>query len=140
MSRSVVKSDLDAVRQIAAAQAAKQAPDAAEEEVEAPVVLGRSRGDEFPIYFYNSRYPNEYFYEPNDANKHAGSAARGFTGRTFGFERGQFIATEKWQADILRKVPHVFEADSDEVHICEACGYGTRSFRDYKFHTKQHLT
>jgi hypothetical protein len=90
------------------------------------------RKDDLPIFFYNSRYPNEKFIDPGDSNRDAP--------RSFKFARGQFIAREQWQVNILRKKPHVYEADFDEdLTPCDICGYTTRSLRDYSVHMQKHI-
>lgn len=92
----------------------------------------KSTSSELPIWFYNARYPNEKFVDPKDKNRDAP--------RSFKFARGQFIAKEPWQVEILRRKPHVFEADFDEdLDPCEVCGYTTRSLRDQQAHMRSHL-
>jgi hypothetical protein len=86
-----------------------------------------------PVRFYCSRYPYLTVVDPHDKNR--------ITPRQLTFTRGQFIAKEQWQVDLLRGRANVYEADSDtDLEPCPECGYNTRSIRDFQQHIKKHLS
>lgn len=126
--------NLDIVKQVAAAHSAQTvAPD--ESPPEAPALVREEGG---PVFFYNAKYPNERIYDPVDASKRRGHQA-GDVARSLEFRRGQFIATEPWQIDLLRKTVHVREADLEKAILCEQCKYTTKSLRDYQDHIRKHM-
>lgn len=86
-----------------------------------------------PVWYYNSRYPNETYRCPSDPNQK--------DPETFSFLNGQFCATKEWQQDILDKQPHVFPEDVgvEALDPCPECGYRTGSSRDYQAHMRSHL-
>lgn len=133
---TATSTNLETVRQIAAANSSPPVEEAAPQ----PEVkrTKRSKAGELPIEFYNSRFPHEQIFDPVDANKRAGIRT-GDVGRYIQFNYGYFNAQEQWQVDLLRKLPYVFEADLDEVEICDACGYGTKSLKDYRRHVSTHF-
>lgn len=125
--------NLDIVKQVAAAHSAQTvAPD------ESPPEAPAFKQDGGPVFFYNSRYPNERIYDPGDAQGRKGHQA-GDVARSLDFRGAQFIAREQWQIDLLRKIPHVREADLEEPIPCEQCKYMTRSLRDYQDHIRKHM-
>lgn len=139
MPRTDVK--LETLKQIAQEQAAQaSSPTSTTPTETGPQLKSISTSrTELPIYFYNSRYPFERVVDPvqaNDPKKYPRPRAIDFVG-------GQFIATQQWQVDLLRKKKNVYEADvdsDDRIDPCVECGYRTRSFRDFQNHIKKHLT
>ena len=85
-----------------------------------------------PVWYYNSRYPNEVYRNPVDPNQIDPEQIR--------FLNGQFCATKQWQKDVLDKQNHVYPEDLglDGIEPCNECGYHTGSFKDYQAHMRQH--
>lgn len=132
---SVASTNLEMLRQVAAANSSP--PDSGAQPEAPKPKRGRKAGasDELPIEFYNSRYKWERHYDA----EHAKRVGHGDIPRYLEFSYGMFTATEPWQVELLRKIPHVFEADLDDVVICRNCGYGTKSLRDYEEHMASHF-
>lgn len=128
--------NLEIVRQVAAAQNSPPAKDEPQEEAPKPRV--KRGGDDLPVEFYNSRYMFERIYDPVDAQKRKGQAV-GDVPRSVDFSYGYFLATQKWEVDLLRKTPHVHEADLDEPVRCGECRYVTKSLKDYQNHIATHF-
>ena len=86
-----------------------------------------------PVWYYNSRYPQEVYRSPVDPNQR--------DPESFHFLNGQFCATKEWQKEILDKQPHVFPEDVgiEAIDPCPECGYKTGSMKDFNAHMRSHL-
>jgi len=86
-----------------------------------------------PVWYYNSKFPNEVYTRPDDPNKIDPEVMR--------FVNGQFCATKEWQKDVLERQPHVYPEDIgiEAIDPCPQCGYKTGSYKDMQAHYRSHM-
>ena len=86
-----------------------------------------------PVWYYNSKFPNEVYTRPDDPNQIDPEVMR--------FVNGQFCATKQWQKDVLERQPHVYPEDIgiEAIDPCPQCGYKTGSYKDMQAHYRSHM-